>query len=73
MRIVGFDFWKLFTEKYCLLYGSIKYNKIYMDDVYNKMYMDGLHILIDYDGIVFIKVKWVNHFNRAVWVYCTLI
>ena len=55
------------------MYGSIKYNKMYMDDVYNKMYMDGLHILIDYDGIVFIKVKWVNHFNRAVWVYCTLI
>ena len=73
LSFFGFDFWKLFTEKYCLLYGSIKYNKIYMDDVYNKIYMDRLHILIDYDGIVFIKVKLVNHFNRAIWVYCTLI
>ena len=44
-----------------------------MDDVYNKIYLDGLHILIDYDGIVYIKVKWVTHFNSAIRVYCPLI
>ena len=32
-----------------------------------------VHDCWDYEVIVFIKGKWVTHFNRAIRVYCTLI